>query len=50
MSKGPSSVTLSPEAYGVLFLHTLRYTHRTVNGILLGSVDGKEASSAVTCK
>lgn len=50
MSKGPSSVTLSPEAYGVLLLHTLRYTHRTVNGILLGSVDGKEASSAVTCK
>lgn len=47
-SKGPSTVTLSPSAYGVLFLHALKHPHRTINGLLLGSADSSPGGT-VTC-
>ena len=47
-SKGPSTVTLSPSAYGVLFLHALKHPHRTINGLLLGSADASPGGT-VTC-
>ena len=36
-----ASIELAPPAYGVLFMHCARYPHRTVNGLLLGSIDGE---------
>ena len=32
--------TLDGSAYAVLFMHCARYSHRTVNGLLLGTVEG----------
>ena len=34
------SIKLSPEAYGVLFLHCCKHPHRSLNGLLLGTVEG----------
>ena len=38
-SKVPASISLSPEAYSVLFMHCCKYPHRAVNGLLLGSTE-----------
>jgi hypothetical protein len=38
------SITLSPDSYTVLFLHACKYPHRSVNGLLLGSVSGGSVS------
>jgi hypothetical protein len=34
-------IELAPAAYQVLFLHCLKYPHRSVNGLLLGAADGE---------
>jgi len=39
-----STISLSPEAFGVLFMHACKHPHRTINGLLLGSA----ADSAVS--
>ena len=35
-----TSTELSPAAYSVLYMHCLKYPHRSVNGLLLGAADG----------
>ena len=42
------SISLAPDAYSVLFLHCCRYPHRTLNGLLLGNVDGSDVSVSMT--
>lgn len=36
--KGATSIKLSPNAYGVLFMHACKHAQRAVNGLLLGTV------------
>lgn len=40
MPTTPTSITLSPGSYSVLFMHACKYPTRTINGLLLGSSSG----------
>ena len=48
MSKTPSSITLAPNAYSVLFMHACKYPTRTINGLLLGSAGAGGDKVSVT--
>ena len=48
MSKGNSSVELTPSAYAVVFLHCCKHPHRTLNGLLLGKPPGTSTAVVAT--